>query len=135
LNGLFAVRGSSSSTTTNYILGDGWSGDAASIAYESGTTNTLLAGTGSRATGWYFNQAIISGTSLTSNIYTGADGTGTLSSSTSVTDSNLGAANKYVGIETWAGSNTAAYFYGWRIRIDPPNAQLPSAVYGPVTVG
>ena len=33
LNGLFAVRGSSSSSTTNYMIGDGWSADAASITY------------------------------------------------------------------------------------------------------
>jgi hypothetical protein len=135
LNALFAVRGSSSSTTTNYIMGDGWTGDEASIAYESGTTNTLLSGTGSRTTGWHFDQAIISGSSLTVNLYTGADGTGTLFSSTSTTDTKLGATNQYVGLESWASSTSAAYFFGWRIRIDPPNDVLPSVIYGPVTVG
>ncbi len=135
LNALFAVRGASHSTTTNYIMGDGWTGDEASIAYESGTTNTLLSGTGARTTGWHFDQAIISGSSLTVNLYTGADGTGTLFSSTSTTDTKLGASNMYVGLETFASSATAAYFFGWRIRIDPPNDVLPAAIYGPVTVG
>ncbi|MGH2639354.1 MAG: hypothetical protein ACRDF4_08760, partial [Rhabdochlamydiaceae bacterium] len=135
LNGLFAVRGASSSTTTNYLLGGGWSGDASSITYESGTTNNLLSGSGSRSAGWYFDQAVVSGSSLTVNIYTAADGSGALSSTTSTSDSTLGAGNQYVGIATWAGSTSAAYFYGWRIRIDPPNGQLPSPTFGPVTVG
>ncbi|MGA2875587.1 MAG: hypothetical protein ABSA33_01575 [Candidatus Micrarchaeaceae archaeon] len=135
LNALFAVRGSSSSTLTNYIMGDGWKGSEASIGYESGTTNNLLSGTGSRTTGWHFDQAIISGSSLTVNLYTGADGTGTLFSSTSTTDTTLGASNHYVGLESWASSTTAAYFFGWRIRIDPPNDVLPSVIYGQLTVG
>jgi len=134
-NGLYAVRGSSSSTTTNYLLGDGWANSAASVVYESGTTNNQLSGSGSRSAGWYWDQAIVSGSSLTMNIYTGAEATGTLSSSTSTTDSTLGAGNQYVGIGTWSGSTSPSYFFGWRIRIDPPSGVMPSQTYGPITPG
>ena len=127
LNGLFAVRGASSSALTNYIIGDGWTGDAATVVYESGTTNTLLSGSGTRAAGWFWDVATVVGTSLTASIYNEQPYLGgTVSSTTSVSDSTLGAANQYVGIATWSGSTSAAYFYGWRIRSNPPGGIMPT---------
>ncbi len=133
LNGLFAVRGSSSSTTTNYILGDGWTGDESSMAYESGATNTFLNGAGARNAGWLWDQATINGTALSVAVYSSQPYLGGAQSSTATTtNSNLGAANQYVGIATYAGSNTPAYFFGWRVRILPPDGLMPTVVYGPV---
>ena len=128
LNGLFAIRGSSSSTTTNYIMGDGWSNDEAVIAYESGTTNTLLSGSGTRAAGWFWDQVTVSGSAYTVNIYSSQPYLGGTSvASTSDSDSTLGASNQYIGIATWAGSTSPAYFFEIRFRGYPPNGVMPSA--------
>ncbi len=131
LNGLFAIRGASSSALTNYIIGDGWSGDAASVVYESGTTNTLLSGSGTRAAGWFWDVATVVGTSLTASIYNEQPYLGgTVSSTTTVSDSTLGASNQYVGIATWSGSTSSVYFYGWRIRSNPPSGVMPTFSFG-----
>lgn len=135
LNGLFAIRGASSSTNTNYLLGDGWTGDEASVVYESGTTNTLLSGSGARSAAWMWDMATISGSSLSTTVYSGGPPYlgGTVSSTTTVTDTTLGASNQYVGIGTWSGGATAAYFFGVRIRSDPPGGVMPSTLAGSIS--
>jgi hypothetical protein len=131
LNGLFAVRGGSSSGLTNYLIGDGWTGEAASIVYQTGTTNTFLSGSGTRAAGWFWDVATVVGTNLNASIYSAPPYLGgTLASTTIVSNSNLGALNQYVGVATWAGSTSAAYFYGWRIRDNPPGGVMPSYTFG-----
>lgn len=133
LNGMFAVRGSTSTTNTNYLLGDGWTGDESSLVYESGTTNTLLTGAGTRNAVWDWDQATINGTALTVAVYSSQPYEGGSESSTATTtNSNLGAANQYLGIATWSGANSPALFYGWRARILPPNDVWPTMEYGPV---
>jgi hypothetical protein len=132
LNGLFAIRGASSTTNTNYLMGDGWTGSAASIVYESGTTNTFLSGAGSRTAAWYWDMVTISGSSLTTSVYSGNPPYlgGTISSTTTVSDTTLGASNQYIGIGTWSGAATAAYFFGLRIRSDPPGGVMPAVSSG-----
>ena len=132
-NALYAARGASSSTTTNYILGLGWTGTESSIAYESGTTNTVLATSGTRATGWTWSTSSIAGTALSNHLYTSQSYMGGTSiSSTTATNGNLGAANTYLGIANWAGASGKSYFYQWKVRVYPPNGVMPTAAYAAV---
>jgi len=133
LNGLFALRGASSATNTNYLMGDGWGGPESSVAYESGTTNNVLSGSGTRSAGWRWDQVSVSGSSFTVSVYSNEPYIGGAQSSTTTTsDNTLGAGNKYVGIGTWAGANSPADFFGWRIRISPPAGTMPSTLFGPL---
>ena len=134
LNGMFAFRGATSATLTNYLLGDGWGGGESTMAYESGTTNNNLASSGTRAAGWLWDQTQVSGSSFSVSVYNNEPYMvgGTLRSSTGVSDGTLGAGNQYVGIGTWAGSSNPAYFFGWRLRIIPVGSVMPNINFGPV---
>ncbi|MGI0085237.1 MAG: hypothetical protein ACREBQ_09155, partial [Nitrososphaerales archaeon] len=136
LNALYAVRGPSSSVQNNYLIGDGWGGREATINYITSSTNNNLASQGSRATGWFWNTAIVSGTSLTDSIYNNVPELGgQVQASTSTTDSTLPGSNQYLGLATWAGSPGAAYFFQFRARILPPNNVMPTPFFGSVIVG
>jgi hypothetical protein len=130
LNAMFAYRGLTSSTTTNYIAGDGWAGAAASIAYESGTTNNALKTAGTRSTGWYWDQVIVTGSTYVSNTYTEPEQGSSPTATATASDNTLPGTNVYVGIATWAGSSSPAYFFQWRVRINPPSGVMPSATFG-----
>ncbi len=132
-NALYAVRGPSSSVQNNYLIGDGWAGREATINYITSSTNNQLSSSGSRATGWFWNAATVSGTSLTDSIYNNAPELGgTSQATTSTTDSTLPGSNQYLGLATWAGSSGASYFFQFRARIMPPNNVMPTAFFGSV---
>jgi hypothetical protein len=130
LNAMFAYRGVTSSTTTNYIAGDGWTGAAASIAYESGTTNNALQASGSRSAGWYYDQVIVTGSTYTANIFAEPEQGSSATATATASDNTLGGTNVYVGLATWAGSSSPAYFFQWRVRMNPPSGIMPSATFG-----
>ncbi len=66
-NGMFLFRGASSSSTTDYSAGIGWTG-ADSALTKSGTT---LSTSGTRAAGWWWLYAYISGSSIYEATYSG----------------------------------------------------------------
>ncbi|MEM0133756.1 MAG: hypothetical protein QXU18_00800 [Thermoplasmatales archaeon] len=132
MNAMFAARGASDATTTNYILGDGWYGDQSSIAYESGSTNDLLAASGSRSNGWCFVTSELNGSSLSvvvSNDPRGAGGT-ILSEALTTSTTIAGSLSQFGGIATWAGSTSPAYFYLLRAITLPANGVMPAVSIG-----
>ena len=131
LNALFSIRGSSDASLTNYLLGDGWTGSEATISYESGNTNTNLAASGTRTAGWFWNYMNVSGDELFDAIYSAPpDLGGTLLASTSIANSDLNSSNMFIGIATYAGETTAAYFFSMRIRALPPDNVMPAVSFG-----
>ena len=130
-NALFAARGSGSTTTTNYILGEGWTGAESALAYESGTTNTVLNSGGSRGIGWVWATSSLVGSSLTDAIYTAPSyAGGTSLASAASTNANIGTSNTFVGIANWAGATGSSFFYQWKVRVYPPNGVMPSSSFG-----
>lgn len=133
-NALYAARGASSTTTRNYLLGEGWSNARSSLAYESGTTNTVLATSGTRSTGWAWSTSSLVGSTLTNGMYTAPSyAGGTSLATTTATNTNLGAANTYVGMANWAGAAGKSFFYQWKVRVYPPSRVMPSVSFGSVT--
>ena len=134
LNALFSVRGNSSSSLSNYIIGDGWMGDEAIVAYLSSGANTALCSTGSRNVGWYWIEGIVNGTDLASYIYNHApEEGGTLVANCTASSSLIGPQNRYAGIITWAGLTNPAYFAMIRVRAYPPDGVMPHEYIGNVS--
>ena len=131
LNALFSVRGSSDSSLSNYIIGDGWMGDEAIVAYLSSGANTALCNTGSRQPGWYWIEGIVNGTDLASYIYnrTPEEG-GAIVANCTTSSSLIGTQDKYAGIVTWAGLTNPAYFAMIRARAYPPDGVMPHEYIG-----
>ena len=131
-NAMQAVRGASSTSLVNYLLGEGWTGKRSAIVYQSGTTSTTLAtSTQSRATGWVWSTSSVSGSSLANGIYSAPSYTGGTSlATTSTTNSNIGSSSTYVGIANWAGAAGTSFFYQWKVRVYPPNGVLPTGAPG-----
>ena len=131
LNALFSVRGSSDSSLSNYIVGDGWMGDEAIVAYLASGANTALCSTGSRQPGWYWIEGIVNGTDLASYIYNYVpEEGGTLVANCTTSSSLIGPQNKYAGIITWAGLTNPAYFSMIRVRAYPPDGAMPQEYIG-----
>ena len=130
-NAMFAARGASATTDTNYLLGSGWSGAQAVIAYENGSTNTALGTSGTRSTGWHWVSSYLSGSSLNASIYSSQPYLGgTLLAATAATSTQISPSNNYIGIAVWAGLASQAYFYQWRARAYPPNGAMPGVTFG-----
>jgi PGF-pre-PGF domain-containing protein len=130
-NALFAARGSSATTDTNYLLGSGWSGGQAVITYESGSTNTVLGTSGTRSTGWHWVSTYLSGSALNASVYSSQPYLGgTLLAATTATSTQISPSDSYLGIAVGAGQTSQAYFYQWRARAYPPNGVMPGATFG-----
>jgi len=128
-NCMFAYRGASNMTLTDYLEGIGWSGTFLGIAYESGTTNTYLGtGGGTRQNGWFWSYTTIYGNSLTASVWSEQPELGGVQASTiTVTDLTLPTTNQYMGLGVWAGANAPAFFYQWRVRTLPPSGVISTA--------
>ena len=131
-NALFAARGGSNSTLTNYILGDGWFGSEAGVFYEStGGVNIEICETGATTTGWFWIQSSLNGSNLGSSVYSAPpEEGGTLENTASCANSTLSSQNKYIGISTWAGSTSPGYFYTFWARAYPPDGVMPAYSIG-----
>ncbi len=136
-NALFAVRGGTAASLSNYLLGDGWTGDFASVVEQSGSgNNTLLYGAGARVVDWFWSYGAVSGTTLTNTIYSQPlELGGTVEATASGTNAAFSSTNTFIGVATWAGSNAAAYFYQWRVRAYPPAGVQPIAYVAPRCYG
>ncbi|MCL4388552.1 PGF-pre-PGF domain-containing protein [Candidatus Marsarchaeota archaeon] len=130
-NALFAARGGSDTTLTNYILGDGWTGAEAAVFFEKGTTNAEICETGASATGWYWLNASLGGQNLDAAVYSAPPNLGgAFQNGAPCTNSSLSSQNKYVGISAWAGSASPSYFYTFWARAYPPNDIMPAYKVG-----
>ena len=123
-NAYFTFRGASSSTQTNYLMGDGWSGTGSAAVYMNAGSPSVIFGQGSSLITWTWASGNFVGSTLSMNVYN--QPYGTLQASGSGTDTNLGGGNTYVGLAVWQGSSGPGYFSFWRVRAYPPNGVMPS---------
>jgi hypothetical protein len=125
----YSLRGSSATAAYGYT-GQRWNGPAIWIMLYNGITNTGLTDSGSDlANAWGWDQFSVSGNTLTDILYTGAppEMGGSLYSSASTTNTELGSASTYIGYAAWSGTN---YWYTTRARAYPPGGTMPGYSVG-----
>ncbi len=115
---MLAARGANNATNTDYLLGERFNGKAASIVYENANAGTVLSSLGSNlGAGWYWTDAVISGTALSEAIYSKQpEFGGTQTATAAVTDASLPGTNLYVGLANRDNNNGISEFYEWRVR-------------------